>query len=314
MKNYSIYICLTAALISLSCNESFNPEAPFKEQYVLNCIIRGDSLMQMAVLGETYDANGTDPSLNTVDPSIAGAPVYIKWKKQIFQMRDSSIARTDTSRYKDPLKFYYTKAFKPSFHDSLEITAYPAAGVVLSSKIRVPNGVVINFFPTWIADTTRTIQFSWIQSDGNCFFLPRLKILYKKRNEIPAILHTMEVPVSYNTTGGVTTPVYPGISEATGVEYQINMVNDYILKVSQGDDKDNYQFYSLQLELLIFDQYLAAYISTTNGFPDNLSIRLDEPNYTNIKGGLGIFGSYLFNNNITISFSAEYLMSLGYTQ
>ncbi len=85
-----------------------------------------------------------------------------------------------------------------------------------------------------------------------------------------------------------------------------------MLQVSNGDDKSNYKFLYIDLELLIFDQFLAGYISTTNGFLDNLSIRLDEPNYTNISGGLGIFGAYQYND-FQITLSNDYLSNLGYT-
>jgi hypothetical protein len=122
----------------------------------------------------------------------------------------------------------------------------------------------------------------------------------------------MEIPLTDNVTGGITTPVYPGITQATSLEFQRSIIDEYMLKVSEGDSKDNYQFIGFQLDLLVFDQFLAAYISTSNGFLDNLSIRLDEPNYTNITGGLGIFGAY-FNDNVSIGISHEYLQLLGYT-
>ena len=84
-----------------------------------------------------------------------------------------------------------------------------------------------------------------------------------------------------------------------------------MLQVSNGDDKSNYRFLRIDFELLIFDQFLAGYISTTNWFFDNLSIRLYEPNYTNINGGLGIFGAYEFNV-FQIALSSQYLDKLGY--
>jgi len=66
------------------------------------------------------------------------------------------------------------------------------------------------------------------------------------------------------------------------------------------------------MELLIFDPSFAGYISTTNGFLDNLSIRLDEPNYSNVNCGLGIFGAFCYSQ-MTVGLSSDYLQSLGYT-
>jgi hypothetical protein len=84
-----------------------------------------------------------------------------------------------------------------------------------------------------------------------------------------------------------------------------------MLAVSNGDDQSHFRFLRIDFELLIFDRFLAAYISTTNGFLDNLSIRLDEPNYSNINGGLGIFGAYIYNV-LPITLSVQYLDQLGY--
>jgi hypothetical protein len=139
-----------------------------------------------------------------------------------------------------------------------------------------------------------------------------MKIIYQKRNETPVVTHSFEVPIDYSSVNGIETPVYPGLSPAAGIEFVRSNIDKAMLQVSNGDVKSNYKFLWINLELLIFDQFLAGYISTTNGFLDNLSIRLDEPNYTNINGGLGIFGAYEYNV-FQISLFGQYLENLGYT-
>jgi hypothetical protein len=311
-KNLLLFICFVTILISFSCQDSFNPKAPFKEQYVLNCIIRGDSASQIAILGKTYDISGFDPNSNNVDPSISGAQLYLKWKGKLYQLRDSSLARTDTSRYKGPIKFYYTRAFAPASNDSVEIIAIPAPGVLLSSKTKVPYRVLFGNSPWYIKGDEIALDIRWTANDLDVFYLPRMKIIYQKRNEIPLVTHSFEVPLDYSFTNGVETPVYPGLSPAAGIEFVRTNIDKAMLQVSNGDIRSNYKFLRIDLELLIFDQFLAGYISTTNGFLDNLSIRLDEPNYTNINGGLGIFGAYEYNV-FQISLSDDYLGNLGYT-
>jgi len=311
-KNLLFFICFAAILISFSCNDNFSPKAPFKEQYVLNCILRGDSTSQIALLSKTYDVTGFDPNSNNVDPSISGAQVYLKWKGTLYQLRDSSIVRADTSKYKGPIKFYYTKAFTPSANDSVEISAIPAPGVFLSSKTKVPYNVSYGNSPWLIKGDEIALDFRWTAYDLNVYYLPRMKIIYQKRNEIPVVTHSFEVPIDYSSVNGIETPVYPGLSPAAGIEFVRSNIDKAMLQVSNGDVKSNYKFLWINLELLIFDQFLAGYISTTNGFLDNLSIRLDEPNYTNINGGLGIFGAYEYNV-FQISLFDQYLENLGYT-
>ena len=311
-KKLVLFVCIVTLLISFSCDDNFNPKAPFKEQYVLNCIIRGDSATQIAVLSKTYDVSGFDPNNNNIDPSISDAQVYLKWKGKLYQLSDSSIARTDTSKYKGPIKFYYSKAFTPAPNDSVEITAIPAPGVLLTSRLKVPFNVYFGNSPWFIHGDEISLNYRWTTPDFNVYYLPRMKIIYQKRNEIPVVTYSFEVPLDYSSANGIETPVYPGLSPAAGIEYVRTNIDKAMLKVSNGNIKSNYRFLRIDLELLIFDQFLAGYISATNGFLDNLSIRLDEPNYTNISGGLGIFGAYLYNV-LQISFSNDYLSNLGYT-
>jgi hypothetical protein len=311
-KNFIFVLCLSAMVINLSCDESFNPKAPFKEQYVLNSIIRGDSTIQTAVLSKTYDVSGFDPNSNNLDPSISGAQVFLKWHGILYQMRDSSFVRTDTSKYKSPYKFYYTKAVKPAFNDSIEIIAIPAPGILLSSKTKVPYSVYLNSSRWIIKGDELVVDINWISPDAGDYYLPRMKILYQKRNEIPVVTHFYEVPLEYSDLNGVEIAKYPSISPAMGIEFVRTVIDKAMLDISKGDDQSNYRFLNINFELLILDQFLAGYISTTNGFLDNLSIRLDEPNYTNISGGLGIFGAYEYNT-FQITLSSSYLSQLGYT-
>ena len=311
-KSLLLFICSVILLISFSCDESFNPKASFKEQYVLNCIIRGDSASQVAILSKTYDVSGFDPNSNNVDPAISGAQVYLKWKGKLFQLRDSSIERTDSSRYKGPVKFYYTNSFVPAPNDSIEITAIPAPGVLLSSKTKVPYKVYFGNSPSFIKGDEIGLNLTWTAYDPGVYLLPRLSFKYQKMNEIPVVTYSFDVPVNYSVSNGIENPEYTPISPAPGIAYLRSNIDKAMLQVSNGNDKANYRFLRIDFDLLVFDQFLAGYISTTNGFLDNLSIRLDEPNYTNINGGLGIFGSYEFNT-FQVTLNSQYLEQLGYT-
>ena len=240
MKSLILVIAIVMMFICISCEESFSPKAPFIEQYVLNCIIRSDSVSQVAILSKTYDVTGFDPNANNNDPSVSGAQVYLKWKGKLYQMRDSSITRTDTSRYKGPIKFYYTNAVKPTFNDSLEITAIPAPGVLLSAKTKVPYKVFFGNSPSFIKGDELALDIDWTARDLGLFFLPRMKILYQKRNEVPVITHSFEVPINYSYANGIEISEYPGISPASSIEFSRANLDKAMLKISDGDNKLNY--------------------------------------------------------------------------
>jgi hypothetical protein len=49
-------------------------------------------------------------------------------------------------------------------------------------------------------------------------------------------------------------------------------------------------------QLLQADQNLYNYYMVTHSYRDLQSIRLDEPNYSNIEGGVGVVGSYTIDS------------------
>ena len=65
------------------------------------------------------------------------------------------------------------------------------------------------------------------------------------------------------------------------------------------------------MDLLIFDEYLSSYYSSIQLGVSGFTIRIDDPDFSNIKGGLGIFGSYV-RTKYTLRFSSPYLKSLGF--
>jgi hypothetical protein len=70
---------------------------------------------------------------------------------------------------------------------------------------------------------------------------------------------------------------------------------------------------SARFELLSFDEHLSNYYSSTHGYLDEFSIRLDETVYSNIEGGMGIFGSY-YKSERLFPIYASYIASYGFDQ
>jgi hypothetical protein len=48
------------------------------------------------------------------------------------------------------------------------------------------------------------------------------------------------------------------------------------------------KFYLIQV-----DEHAYDYYNVVNGFQDRFSIRSDQPDYSNIQNGLGVFGSFI---------------------
>jgi hypothetical protein len=298
-------------LLINSCEESFSPKADFVEKYTLYCIMNVDSSKQTAVLLKSYDVEGFDPYTNTESSFISGADIRIRQKDRVFFMKDTSAIIENNSRYPEPINFYYVENFLSVGNDSIEIVATLPSGKKLYGISKAPNGV--NFDPAsdrnLPPEEKNIFTFSWESPESSRWYLPKLEFYYIK----DGITRTKVIPVTYEPENGSVKPVYPVISNNNYVNFTSSALDSAFIQISQGDpNKSSYKILGAVLSLLIFDEPLSNYYSTTNGFLDDFTVVLDATDYTNIKGGLGIIGLYKQQRTGAI-FKEEYIQSFGYT-
>jgi Domain of unknown function (DUF4249) len=320
-KIAAIFFITVIMLINYSCEENFSPKGNFQQKYILNCIIRGDTSLQTATISKSYNVNGYDPYANTNDPFLANAYIRIWVGDNVYFMKDSSITRTDSSRYNTPLHFFYCDNFQAGINKDLEIQAILPDGKTLEAQTTIPDPVQWNFTNVDTSDTNAFripslgndyFSFNWYQGSSNGWYLPRFVVIYAKVVNGVEERHEITVPERYENIGGNIEPVYPSPNRNVSSSFQNNALDSIFNQISAGDpDKSHYKIYGGIFELLVFDDNLSKYYSSTNGFLDDYTVRLDENDFTNINGGLGIFGSYLFEKRGAL-IATEYITSFGY--
>jgi hypothetical protein len=322
MKNIVLsLLVIIAALSNISCDDSVNPivSGSGSEQYVLYCIINANSTVQLATVAKTYKPSGTDPYLYKDDPAIKGADIKIIYNTVSYQFKDTSITRTDTGRYTTPKAFYVTRGIKFKAGDSVKIKATLSNGVVLTSAIKIPASVNFtkseNIIST-INDETGATNWSanWTTDlNQSLMYYPRMYIAYQKFDgSILKYYAEKEVPLRYMTVDGVYKAIYPGVTKVSSTAFEYEAIDSAMAQVAGNDDyKSNYRIINAVLRLMIMDENLSNYYSTTNGYLDDVTIRIDEADYTNIKGGLGLFGAYNIVSTSTF-IDEDYIKSFGY--
>jgi len=311
MKKIIILVLLLITFSFISCNDSINQYAPFTVDYVLNGIIRGDSTYQIVTITRSYQPDGPSPSEYKDDPSITGAKIELYYDNQVYYFRDSSVARVDTTHFNSPFRFYYLKNFKPVINKTIVIKAYLQNGKILQSETKTPNVSGYSFF-----DRASTYAFppdsggySYIIWDdlGRNAYAPNLNINYKIKGD--STLYKILLPLSYYNDGS---PEYAKILRENYIRIDTNSVLKTLdLLVKKYKDKSELTILDITLDLLVLDEYLSAYYSSLLFGLNGFTIRIDDPDYTNIKGGLGIFGSYV-RKQFTTTFKDGYLKRLGF--
>jgi len=311
----TLFLLLSALVFLSSCDDIFNPKGEYDERYALNCIIRSDTMFQVATAYKSYNVSGIDPYENTTDSFIDGVFLRMWNGDDLYVFRDSTMERPPGSRYDTPIKYYYIDEYIPSPGDKLEIEALLPNGRRLRSFTTIPSEVRKNFQNcdnTIPSDDKNFIRVEWIPNEVGQVFMPTMNIFYYKLENGQKIRHLKIVPWELVLQNGVEKEIQPYPSKASYVDFKMELI-DRAMKEISGDDpaKENYIILTAIIDLLVFDRNLSGYYSSVASVSDEFSIRLDEIDFSNIDGGFGVFGSY-FKQKFVLFFDKLYIESFGY--
>jgi hypothetical protein len=127
---------------------------------------------------------------------------------------------------------------------------------------------------------------------GEHLFFPSLTIQYTQSMDTLNVDKTFPVPMRYVMRDQTPVPVYPTYQTEPQCIFEFEAMDAAMRDLSAGDPvKQNYKIWGFSFSVLEYDYALSRYYSSTNGYLDQFSLRLDESIYSNISGGLGVFGS-----------------------
>ncbi len=304
------------SVIFISCEDNFSPKAPYDERYSLNCIIRGDTSLHVATLYKNYDVPNLDPYENKKDSFIDGAFIRM-WRgnDEIYIFSDSTMQRTDTSRFNTDINYYYIKDFVPNEGDSLEIEVLLPNGRRLFSNTKIPQKVKRNEDASdmeVIQEIKDYLRTQWIIKNRDQVYLPRLLIDYLVNENGVNIRQKKIIPWKKLQGGNDIKYIYPAPSRDYLIDYEMNLIKESMIDISKNEtEKSKYTIISLVLELSILDENLSTYYFTVGLEGNSFAAGLDEGDYTNIENGFGIFGSF-YTQKFKIEVSKGYVNSFGY--
>lgn len=324
MKYIFRFIIYSIPLFLCSCDESFNPKTDFEEKYVLFGVVeyspQTPSISLKAAVLRTFDSEGFDPSVSHTDHSVQGCVITLTIGDKEFKLSEDSL-RFVTQSFR-PKYSYGVSGFSFTRNQELKLKAVLPNGKVLTSKTRIPEPLsLLEFsFPFNSGVHTKLNQFIWgdtwkinWDSYDDYLFFPRLTLNYWIKTDSSTKYKTAEIPLKYIKKNGRHEPVFPFYTWEKQTEYSFDCIDSVMTQISAGDTaKSRYIIHSMSFGMLEFETNLSSYFSSTNGYLDNFSIRLDESVYTNISGGIGVFGAFTSNSQ-TFKVERAYVESFGYT-
>jgi hypothetical protein len=311
------FTLIVLSLMIVGCESSFDPKKNYEEKYIVNLVLKGDSLKQIAIVAKSYDVPGYNPNENSTSPFVSGAQIsiYSSFLKTTFNFRDTSTTAIG-QKYGTPAPLYLLDKIRPRANDTLTLMATMPNGKVLKSICAVPRDLDFKLSKNYISTITqnpseKALTINWA-APVDYTFVPKLILYYATDKNGVVNGYKIEIPLKYADVSGTQKPLYPGITRDKILIYEYAAINKIMNEISAGDqDKYSYIIQDAILEVMVLDKNIGNYYGSTEGFLDEYSVRLDEVVFTNIEGGLGVFGAYLISTR-KLNVEENFVQSFGY--
>ncbi len=292
----------------VGCEHAFTPKGPYSDKAVVYCVLSNRSDTQYVRVYTTYDPPQFDPLAHTTDNVVRGADVIITGGALPSRFQEKLVPRVDTSRYHDNIAMYASYPFhlEPATTYSLSVVSLETGSVTArvtvprKGRIQILNAYVLNGGGT---ESENIVVYGWIR-ELTYGILMRLYLIYDVLEGNVWVQHQEEMPVSMvKYDDGSEIVFYPELNRRqTSALVPDKEMNEmvvfsraaYFERLGAIYDRNPFGAVHVKRALVILTQAernLYTYVKVVNGFQDAYSIRTDEPDYTNIVGGHGIFGA-----------------------
>jgi hypothetical protein len=303
-------------LFSRSCDTSFNPSAPFQPRLVVYSVLTTESDTQYVRVYTTYNSSDNGASNGGGETAVTDAQVTVSqgagatmtFQPTVIEYRDSSGSLSSVDAYS-------AYPFRPEAGKQYILTVSSPACGTATATITVPGQGLIEPINAAVLGNPFNIQvdfgFRAALAPEAMGFLGQIYIEYLRRLpdgtyqperfQIPSKVDTISVGLdlyrySYPQPTRRSTAPTPHQSRGGLTQFTEGILYSWVeytarlrwLFESKGND---IKFSRAVFYLIQFDRPLWSYWNASNGFHDKLSIRLDDPDYTDISGGAGVLGS-----------------------
>lgn len=310
-----LFVGVVIFVVLFGCNEEFNPVAEFKEKYSLNCILRPDDSVQVVVITKNYKKEEIDEkqSIKSFSVNNAFIRIWYKDKVAIFKQNTGEVLQSNV-----PEGAYYHKGMEIIQGEKYEVEAVLPNGKKLKSTLSIPINVSSNYKSTSdkipaTNNSPDSINFSWKINHSSLLSLPKFKLYYvKKDNNGTKTANYIEVPFQYINVNGIDVPYYPQPSYSQLARIHIKNVENKFNDIEPVYNlRNKIKVVGIVCQIRVFDSNLSRYYASTNQFKETASLIIDEPDFSSIDGGFGIFGTFI-NKNFSVLFDNNYIKNFGF--
>lgn len=304
MKPYAyLALCL---VYSAGCDDPFTPKGPYQERLVVYSILTNAADTQYVRLFRTYDPPRYDPYEVLFDQPVRGADVSVTEGGNVIRYQEGLTKRTETGRYRDDIVAYRAFPFRAQPGKSYALSVVSQQFGSVSSSVSVPGSGWVELVNSYIffgqgSDKENFVARGYIRADTRGFLI-RFYLDYEFAEGSTWVQRREEMASRVSIYGdNLKSYEYPKLVRRTSpagspgsLAYERTVFSREAYKEKLNDLGAKHPHLRLVGALLILTQVepsLYTYYNLANGFQDEYSIRQDLPDWSNIKGGYGVFGA-----------------------
>ena len=287
MKKFFLFFLLSFILLNSGCDNSFDITMGYEEQLVVFLVLDNRTDRQIIKVQKLQNSYGMPVVEKLVEP----VSVRIVHPSGYFStFKDTVISNSSnfTALYIDSLDF------KSGVY---QLFVNAGDSLYAWSNISIINENIITVSQDSAAYKASVNILPWM---GSAHVKPYLVYTVNQNSE--SIVKSVEVPTVIDIINNDTVEVFSipmkfsgsGINRnfellKTSVEYMREKLINYY-------GAQSVQFNTMRFFVYTYSKNLTDYIGANEGYTDIYSVRLDKPTYTNIVGGMGVFGALLLDS------------------
>lgn len=304
-------ILIMLSLLFLSCNDDFTPNGPYTPKLIVYSVLDAANDTQYVRVYSSFSPAVYRPDSPSPNTEIANATVRIADDSTAYVFHDTLMTIGGKQ-----VRLYVHPQFRPKdrkvYHLSVASADYPTA---TSTATGVESGQILMFDtkPLFEPAPGTNLLFDLFLGRNCSAYLSTLKLEYELFRNGAWVVQSREVPldVVYDASGATVKRYYPipvlyqnngSVNRNVQIKYATELYTGEIkaVKDEYPTDVDNktLRFKDVRLTLVQFDNEVFTYYSVANNYPGATTIRLDEPDYTNMKNGFGIFGAMVTQQKV----------------
>ncbi len=304
-------LTVLSAVLLTACEENFSPNAPFVPKMVVYSFLRSDSDTQMVRVYSTYNPAENNPSNNTDEIQVSDAQVSFVQGSTSYQLRDTVIERGDKSRYTSDILMYYITPFRPQNGKAYTLNVFsPTYGTVVSNVVVPDSGrftlIGSDFLKLYNPWSTGSFVARGTLAPQTAAYIVRLYLYFLTDTPQGTVEKRVEVPrkLGYFCEGPyeIFEPTFPSIIQKSvstsnfGVGFEAGAQQITVFNTVKFEF--NVRYLRAVITLTQFDAPLYEYYTFVNQYRDRVSVQSNEAEYSNIQGGIGVFGSMTVDSTV----------------